>query len=87
MFGLGTVLGFVVIAAVGLVVGAVAKLLVPGKDPGGIATTCGLGIAGSFIGGWIGRELGVAAGFAISVAGAMAILVGYRLLRRVDPQR
>ena len=84
MFGLETVTGLLVIVLVGLVVGAVAKILVPGKDPGGIVTTCGLGIAGSFLGGWIGRELGFAAGFAVSVAGAMLILVGYRVLRRLD---
>jgi uncharacterized membrane protein YeaQ/YmgE (transglycosylase-associated protein family) len=87
VFGLSTVLGLVVIAAAGLLVGAVAKLLVPGRDPGGILTTCALGIAGSFLGGWIGRDLGVAVGFAISVAGAMLILIGYRVLRRLDPNR
>ena len=84
MFGLGTALGLFVIAGAGLLVGAVAKLLVPGRDPGGVVTTCGLGIAGSFLGGWIGREFGVAVGFAMSVAGAMLILIGYRVLRRVD---
>ena len=87
MFGLNTALGLVVIAAAGLLVGAVAKLLVPGKDPGGIVMTCGLGIAGSFLGGWIGRDLGVGVGFAISVAGAMLILIGYRVLRRADRGR
>ena len=84
MPGLDRATGFVVMLLVGLVVGAIAKILVPGKDPGGIVTTSVLGILGSFLGGWIGRDLGVPDGFALSVAGAILILIGYRVLRRLD---
>jgi len=84
MPGLGRVTGIAIMLLVGLVVGATAKLLVPGKDPGGIVTTSVLGVVGSLIGGWIGYQLGMQNGFALSVGGAVLILVGYRFLRRVD---
>ena len=84
MPGLDRITGFVVMIVVGLVVGATGKILVPGKDPGGLVTTCVLGIVGSFLGQWVGGELGTPGGFALSVAGAVLILVGYRLLRMVD---
>ncbi len=48
---------------VGLVVGAIAKLLMPGKDPGGILITMGLGVVGSFIGTYVGRFLGYGEGY------------------------
>ena len=72
-------------ALFGLVVGIVAKLLMPGRDPGGFIITGLLGIAGGWLGGQIGRSLGWykeggAAGFALSVVGAMALLLGYRML-------
>jgi uncharacterized membrane protein YeaQ/YmgE (transglycosylase-associated protein family) len=72
---------------IGLVVGAVAKLLMPGKDPGGIIITIILGVAGSFIGTFIGRALGLygegrSAGFIMSVIGAMVLLFIYRLFKR-----
>jgi uncharacterized membrane protein YeaQ/YmgE (transglycosylase-associated protein family) len=84
MPGLGRVTGIAVMLLVGLVVGATAKLLVPGKDPGGIVTTSVLGVVGSLIGGWIGYQLGMQNGFLLSVGGAVLILVGYRVLRRMD---
>lgn len=70
---------------IGLIVGAVAKLLMPGKDPGGIIITLLLGIAGSFVGTFIGRAIGMyrdgsSAGFIMSVIGAMVLLLLYRLL-------
>jgi uncharacterized membrane protein YeaQ/YmgE (transglycosylase-associated protein family) len=80
-------MGLLVMALVGLVVGALAKLLVPGRDPGGVGTTLGIGIAGSLLGGAIGRELGMAAGFLLSVGGAVLLLLAYRFLRRVDRPR
>jgi uncharacterized membrane protein YeaQ/YmgE (transglycosylase-associated protein family) len=69
----------------GLVVGIVAKFLMPGSDPGGIVLTTGLGILGALLGGWIGRVLGVyregeAAGFIMAVIGAIIILALYRLV-------
>jgi len=69
----------------GLVVGIVAKFVMPGPDPGGIVLTICLGIAGAVLGGWIGRMLGLyrpgdAAGFIMALMGAIAILALYRLL-------
>ena len=71
----------------GLIVGIVAKLLMPGRDPGGIIVTMLLGIIGAVIGGFLGRALGFygpnqAAGFLMSVVGAIALLAIYRLVAR-----
>jgi len=71
---------------VGLVVGAVAKLLMPGPDPGGIAVTIVLGIAGAMVGGWLGHAFGIygpdqPAGLILSVVGAMLLLAVYRVVR------
>jgi uncharacterized membrane protein YeaQ/YmgE (transglycosylase-associated protein family) len=73
---------------IGLIVGAVAKLLMPGRDPGGMIVTILLGIAGSLVGTFIGRTLGLypegsSAGFIMSVIGAILLLAVYRLFRRV----
>lgn len=70
---------------IGLIVGAVAKLLMPGKDPGGFIVTALLGIAGSVIGTWIGRaagwyQEGQGAGFIMSVIGAVILLFIYRMI-------
>ncbi|HTL98059.1 MAG TPA: GlsB/YeaQ/YmgE family stress response membrane protein [Holophagaceae bacterium] len=72
---------------IGLVVGAVAKLLVPGKDPGGWIITAALGIAGSFVGTFLGRFVhlygsGESAGVFMSIVGAMILLGPYHFLRR-----
>ena len=72
---------------IGLVAGAIAKLLVPGKDPGGWIITALLGIAGSFVGTWLGRLLHLysdsqSAGFIMSILGAMILLGLYHLVRR-----
>lgn len=72
-------------ALIGLVVGIVAKLLMPGSDPGGWIVTALLGIAGGWMGGWVGRVLGwykegQPAGFGLSIVGAMLLLLIYRLL-------
>ncbi|CAN5604714.1 MAG: GlsB/YeaQ/YmgE family stress response membrane protein [Acidobacteria bacterium] len=71
----------------GLVVGIIAKLLMPGKDPGGLIVTILLGIAGAMIGGFLGRAMGLyredeAAGWIMSILGAIVLLVLYRLLVR-----
>ncbi len=71
---------------IGLIVGAVAKLLMPGKDPGGIIITMLLGIAGSFLATFLGRALGwyrdgASAGFIMSIIGAIILLIIYRLFR------
>ena len=67
---------------IGLVVGAIAKLLMPGKDPGGFIITILLGIAGAFVGTWIGRLFAgetYTAGWIMSVVGAVILLLLYRL--------
>jgi uncharacterized membrane protein YeaQ/YmgE (transglycosylase-associated protein family) len=71
---------------IGLVIGAIAKLLMPGKDPGGIFITMLLGIAGSFVATFLGRALGFyrdgsSAGFIASVIGAIILLLIYRMFR------
>ena len=69
---------------VGLVVGALAKLIMPGKDPGGILITMAIGVVGSFVGTYAGRFLGMGdryqAGFLMSLLGAILLLVIYRLI-------
>jgi uncharacterized membrane protein YeaQ/YmgE (transglycosylase-associated protein family) len=74
----------------GLVVGVIAKLLMPGKDPGGIIVTIILGIVGSVLGRWIGQALGFygpedAAGFIMSLLGAILLLAVYRMLTKRTP--
>ena len=70
---------------VGLVIGIVAKFLLPGRDPGGIIVTALIGMAGGWLGGWLGQLMGWykqgdAAGFLMSVVGAMLLLFGYRMM-------
>ncbi len=72
---------------IGLVVGALAKLIMPGKDPGGIFITMLIGIAGAFLGTWLGRAVGhyqpdQSAGFLMSLVGALILLGIYHLIRR-----
>lgn len=71
---------------IGLVVGAVAKLLMPGKDPGGIWITMIIGIAGSILATYIGQAIGwyqagQGAGFIMSVVGAIVLLLIYRVIK------
>jgi uncharacterized membrane protein YeaQ/YmgE (transglycosylase-associated protein family) len=75
------------ILVIGLVVGAIAKLLMPGKDPGGCIITILLGIAGAFVASYLGQAIGwyrpgEPAGFIGSVVGAMILLLIYRFLFR-----
>ena len=72
---------------VGLIVGLIAKLLMPGRDPGGFIVTILLGIGGALVAGWIGRQLGWygpqdSAGFLASVVGAILLLLVYRLIQK-----
>jgi uncharacterized membrane protein YeaQ/YmgE (transglycosylase-associated protein family) len=74
-------------ALIGLVVGAIAKFIMPGKEPGGIFVTMLIGIAGSFIGTYLGRaighyEPGQSAGFLMSLVGALILLGIYHLIKR-----
>lgn len=71
----------------GLVVGVIAKLLMPGRDPGGFIVTILLGIAGALIGGFIGRAMGFygqneSAGWIVSILGAIILLALYRMMVR-----
>jgi uncharacterized membrane protein YeaQ/YmgE (transglycosylase-associated protein family) len=71
----------------GLVIGIIAKLLMPGKDPGGFIITILLGIAGALLGGFIGRAMGFygeneSAGWIISILGAVILLALYRMMVR-----
>ncbi|HEX5817706.1 MAG TPA: GlsB/YeaQ/YmgE family stress response membrane protein [Gemmatimonadales bacterium] len=78
MFG---VIGWILF---GLIVGAIAKLLMPGRDPGGFIVTMLLGIAGALLGGFLGRAMGwygegEPAGFLMSLLGAIVLLAIYRM--------
>lgn len=80
-------LHFLWMCIIGLVAGALAKLIMPGKDPGGIIITMLLGIAGSLLAGFLGRALGwyqagQGAGLIMSVVGAILLLAIYRLVKR-----
>ena len=73
----------------GLIVGAIAKYLMPGKDPGGLIATVLIGIAGAMIGGWAGTRLGFGpvTGFdlgslSLAVGGSIVLLIVYRLVRK-----
>jgi uncharacterized membrane protein YeaQ/YmgE (transglycosylase-associated protein family) len=70
---------------IGGVAGAIAKLLMPGRDPGGCIVTILLGIAGAFVAGWLGHAVGwydngQGAGFIAAIIGALVILLIYRLI-------
>lgn len=73
----------------GVIAGALAKLLMPGKDGGGFFLTMGLGIAGAFVGGWIGSVLGLGSITGVNVgsvltatAGAFLILILYKQMKK-----
>ena len=76
-------MGLIWTACIGLVIGALAKFIMPGKDPGGILMTMVIGIAGAFVAGFLGRILGwyqpgEGAGLIASVVGALLLLWAYR---------
>ncbi len=78
------VLGWIVF---GLIAGIIAKLVMPGRDPGGFIVTILLGIGGAMLGGWLGRVMGLysqgeSAGMLMSIVGAVALLAIYRVVRR-----
>jgi uncharacterized membrane protein YeaQ/YmgE (transglycosylase-associated protein family) len=75
----------------GLIAGALAKLLMPGKDPGGFFVTVIIGIVGAIVGGFIGTQLGFGGvsgfdfrSFLVAIVGAMLLLFGYRLVKRTS---
>ena len=70
---------------IGLVIGALAKFNMPGKDPGGILITMLIGVAGALIAGFLGRSLGwyhdgESAGIIASIVGSLILLAGYRMV-------
>ena len=78
---------FLWMCIIGLVAGALAKLIMPGRDPGGIIITMLLGIAGAVVAGFLGRSLGwyqegEGAGLIMSVVGAILLLAVYRMFTR-----
>jgi len=80
--GIMGIIGWIIF---GFIVGVIAKLLMPGRDPGGWIVTILLGIAGALVGGFLGRALGWygpghAAGFLMSLVGALILLGLYRLI-------
>jgi uncharacterized membrane protein YeaQ/YmgE (transglycosylase-associated protein family) len=83
----GNEMGILTWILFGLVVGVIAKLLMPGRDPGGFIVTILLGIAGALLGGFIGRAMGWygegdAAGWIVSILGAIILLALYRMMVR-----
>lgn len=73
----------------GLIAGAIAKLIMPGRDPGGFLVTIGLGIVGALLGGFLGQIVGIGGisgfnlgSFALAVVGAVLLLVLYRAMKR-----
>jgi uncharacterized membrane protein YeaQ/YmgE (transglycosylase-associated protein family) len=78
-------MGIITTLVVGLIVGAIAKFLVPGRDPGGWIITILLGIAGAAVGTWLGRMTGLyqnnqGAGWIASILGAVILLLIYRAI-------
>ena len=84
-------MGIVSWVVFGLIAGALAKLLMPGKDPGGFFVTMIIGIVGAIVGGFIGTQLGFGGisgfdfrSFLVAIVGAMLLLFGYRLVKRTS---
>ena len=78
------IIGWIVI---GLLAGGIAKLLMPGRDPGGCIITILLGIAGALIGGFLGRAMNFygpneSAGWLMSILGSIVLLALYRMMAR-----
>ena len=72
----------------GIIAGALGKFIMPGDDPGGCLVTCGLGIAGAFVGGFIGTQLGYGSitgfdlrSFGLAIAGTIILLAVYRAMK------
>lgn len=82
-------MGIIAWIVFGLIAGAIAKLLMPGKDPGGFIITILIGIVGAVVGGFIGNAIGFGGvsgfdlrSFIVAVLGAIILLIAYRILRR-----
>lgn len=82
-------MGFISWIIFGLIAGAIAKMIMPGRDPGGWIITIILGIAGASVGGWLGTRLGFGTvdGFnvgslGVAIVGALVLLAAYRFLKK-----
>lgn len=82
-------MGFFAWILLGLIAGVIAKMIMPGKDPGGFFITILLGIAGSFVGGWVGSLIGLGTVGTLSfgsiitaIVGALILLAAYRFLKK-----
>lgn len=85
--GVSNLMSIIALIVSGLIIGVIAKLLMPGRDPGGFIITILLGIAGTFLGSYVGRALGwykpgESAGWIVSILGALILLVLYHLFFR-----
>lgn len=82
-------MGFLAWILFGLIAGVLAKWIMPGKDPGGFIVTIILGIAGAFVGGWLGSLVGLGTmgdfsfgSFVTAIVGALVLLAGYRVIKK-----
>jgi uncharacterized membrane protein YeaQ/YmgE (transglycosylase-associated protein family) len=82
-------MGFFAWIGFGFVAGAIAKLLMPGKDPGGFIVTILIGIAGALVGGYLGTQLGFGTvtgfdtgSFIMAIAGSVLLLMLYRMIKK-----
>ncbi len=78
-------MGIIATIVIGLIVGILARFLMPGRDPMGFVLTAVLGVIGAALGGWVGRAMGLyqanePAGFIMAIIGAMVVLFIYRLV-------
>ena len=85
-------MSFIGFAIAGLIIGAIAKFLMPGRDPGGFLVTMLLGMAGALLAAWLGRAMGLygpgePAGWIMSVIGAVILLVLYRTVAHPPARR
>lgn len=75
---------FIWMLIIGLIAGAIAKFIMPGKDPGGIIVTILIGVAGAFVGGYLFQALGIGGGGPVgligAIIGALILLAVYRLV-------
>jgi uncharacterized membrane protein YeaQ/YmgE (transglycosylase-associated protein family) len=81
-------MGFLAWIALGLIVGVVAKFLMPGDDPGGMIVTILIGVAGGLLGGFLGAQFGIGSvtgfdlpSFALAIGGALLLLFGWRIMK------
>jgi uncharacterized membrane protein YeaQ/YmgE (transglycosylase-associated protein family) len=82
---LGGVIGILLVSLIGFVIGVIAKLLMPGRDPGGWFVTILLGLAGSWVGGFLLSMTGLAGtvpALIAAVIGAVVLLALYRLIKK-----